>query len=160
MARIRFKGLEAYELKLGKLRSGTREIAAKAIRAAAGIVADPIRENIRNLPIDEGYGTRENPTHGVKQVQKDGLLDGFGITPLRDDNGYYNVKIGFDRYNDLKTKGHPAGQPNQMVARAVESGTIFSDKIPFVRPAVNASKGKAEAKMAKVIDEEIKKIMD
>ena len=47
-----------------------------------------------------------------------------------------------------------------MIARAVESGTTFSDKIPFVRPAVNASKARAEKAMVETLDEEINKIMD
>lgn len=160
MARIKFKGLKEYQAKLEKLSGNTEEIAGRAIYAAAEIVADAVKANIDSLPIDESFGTAEHPTHGLKAIQKRGLQESWGITPMRDDGGYYNVKLGFDGYNDLETKGNPIGQPNQMIARAIESGTSFSDKIPFVRPAVNATKARAEKALSDTLDEEIEKIMN
>ena len=44
-------------------------------------------------------------------------------------------------------------------ARSLESGSSIANKRPFVRPAVNASRPAAEEAMAKVLDEEIEKIM-
>lgn len=160
MARIRFKGVEQYEQKLAHLGESTKEIVGKAIYSAAEIVADTVKQSIESLPIDESYGTKNQPTHGLKQIQKDGLVESWGISPMKNDNGYYNVKLGFDGYNGLKTASHPAGQPNQMIARAIESGTSFSEKIPFVRPAVKASKSKAEKSMERVLNEEIEKVMN
>lgn len=160
MGRVRFKGLDEYMLKITKLGTRTEEICGKAIYHGAEIIADAVKENIRDLPVDESYGTHGNKTHGLKQIQKTGLEKSFGITKLRNDADYYNVKLGFDGYNGLTTKGHPHGQPNQMIARAIESGTSFSDKIPFVRPAVTWGKPFAEKRMAKVLDEEIEKIME
>lgn len=160
MARIKFKGTAEYTMKLEKLSSGAHEAAGRAIYAAAEIVADAVKENIDSLPVDESFGTAEHPTHGLKAVQKRGLQESWGISPMRDDGGYYNVKLGFDGYNGMRTVGHPAGQPNQMIARAVESGTSFSDKIPFVRPAVNATKTRAEKALSDTLDEEIEKLMN
>ena len=48
---------------------------------------------------------------------------------------------------------------NQLVARGIESGTSWKQKCPFVRPAINRSRKRAEAKMAQVIDDEIAKVM-
>ena len=79
---------------------------------------------------------------------------------MQDQNGYLNVKIGFDGYNRTKTDQYPQGQPNQLVARGVESGTSWKQKHPFIRPAVTRARKKAEEKMAEVLDYEIKKIMD
>ena len=79
---------------------------------------------------------------------------------MKDDAGYLNVKIGFDGYNAMRTEKYPQGQPNQLVARGVESGTSWKQKHPFVRPAINASRKRAEAKMAEVLDKEIEKVMD
>lgn len=160
MARIKFKGLEAYELKLSRLSKGIDGIAGSAIYAGAGIVADEIRKGIENLPVITGYGTDNNPLPGgVTSTQKRGLLDGLGISPMQNNNGFFDVKIGFDGYNGTKTKDYPQGQPNQLVARGVESGTSWKQKRPFVRPAVNRSRKTAEKKMADVIDKEIEKIM-
>lgn len=159
MAKITFPGLNDYELMISKLSKGADDIAGKAIYAGAGIVADAIKENIKALPIVRGYGTTENPLPGgVTAPQKAGLIDGIGISPMQSDAGYLNVKIGFDGYNATKTEKYPQGQPNQLVARGVESGTSWKQKKPFIRPAINASKSRAEAEMARILDQEIEKI--
>ena len=114
---------------------------------------------IKALPIVRGYGTTENPLPGgVTAPQKAGLIDGMGISPMQDDGGYLNVKIGFDGYNATKTEEYPQGQPNQLVARGVESGTSWKEKKPFIRPAINASKSRAAAEMALILDQGIEKI--
>lgn len=159
MASIKFKGLEEYEMQISKLGKRTEEICGAAIYQGAKIVADEIRKGIEELPVITGYGTAESPLPGgVTSAQKDGLRDGLGITPMAEKSGFYNVKIGFDGYNRTKTKEHPQGQPNQLVARGAESGSSWKQKSPFVRPAVNRSKRAAEKKMAEIIDYEIGKI--
>lgn len=160
MARITFKNLEEYELRLSKMRDNVEKIAGAAIYEGAAIVTDEIHKGIEDLPIVSGYGTVEKPLPGgVTRAQKDGLLHGLGIAKMQEANGYYNVKVGFDGYNETLTKGYPNGQPNQLVARGVESGTSWKQKCPFVRPAINRSRKRAEAKMAQVIDDEIEKVM-
>lgn len=160
MAKITFPGLSDYELMISKLSKDVDDIAGKAIYAGAGIVADAIKENIKALPIVRGYGTEKDPLPGgVTAPQKAGLIDGMGISPMQDDGGYLNVKIGFDGYNATKTDKYPQGQPNQLVARGVESGTSWKQKKPFIRPAINASKQRAEDEMARILDEEIEKVM-
>lgn len=161
MAKITFPGLNDYELMISRLSKNAADIAGRAIYTGAGIVADEIKSGIQSLPIVRGYGTAENPLPGgVTQPQKQGLLDGLGIAPLQDDGGYLNVKIGFDGYNRTKTEKYPQGQPNQLVARGVESGVSWKQKHPFVRPAVNRSRKRAETAMAEALDEEIKKIVE
>ena len=159
MAKITFPGLNDYELMISRLTKNVDSVAGKAIYAGAGIVADAIKENIKALPIVRGYGTTENPLPGgVTAPQKAGLIDGMGISPMQNDAGYLNVKIGFDGYNATKTDKYPQGQQNQLVARGVESGTSWKQKKPFIRPEINASKSRAEAEMARILDQEIEKI--
>lgn len=160
MAKITFPGLADYEMMLSRLEGSTDEMIGKAVYAGAGIVADAIKDSIKALPIVRGYGTESDPLPGgVTAPQKAGLIDGLGISHMQDDMGYLNVKIGFDGYNATKTEKYPQGQPNQLVARGVESGTSWKQKCPFVRPAINRSRKRAEAKMAQVIDDEIEKVM-
>lgn len=160
MAKITFPGLNDYELMISKLSKDVDDIAGKAIYAGAGVVADAIKENIKALPIVRGYGTEKDPLPGgVTAPQKAGLIDGLGISPMQSDAGYLNVKIGFDGYNATKTEKYPQGQPNQLVARGVESGTSWKKKSPFIRPAINASKQRAEDEMARILDQEIEKVM-
>lgn len=159
---FKFKGIEEYALKLSKLGDQTEEIAGKAIYAGAKIVADEVRKNIEGLPTVDfrAHGTSDHPLDGITDLQKKGLEEGFGVSTMQEDSGYYNVKVGFDGYNAVKTKQYPQGQPNVMIARSVEGGTYFRRPHPFVAPAVRASKKAAEAKMKQVVEEEINKIME
>lgn len=162
MANITFKGLEEYELKLSKLGKDADRIAGKALYAGAAIMTDEIRRGIQSLPVVTGYGTEKNPLPGgVTAVQKRGLLDGLGIAKIQDNgSGFLNVKIGFDGYNQTKTEDYPQGQPNQLVARGVESGSSWKQAHPFVKPAIAKARKKVEKKMAEIIDEEIEKLME
>lgn len=151
------KGMDEYLQKLGNLELRAPESIGKAVYKGADIVADAVKANINSMPVEDQFS--EHIT-GIKSIQKIGLIKSFGIAKMRDDNGYYNVKLGFDGYNALKTKKYPQGQPNAMIARTFESGNSFTKKIPFVAPAVRATREAAEQKMAQVIDTEISKVMN
>lgn len=159
MAKFTFRGMEEYEKKLSQMFEDTHLVGGKAVYKAAGIVADEIRKNIEALPERKGFGTQGKPVRGVTKAGKKGLLDGFGISPIEETDGYLHVKLGFDGYNSARTKNYPNGQPNQLVARGVESGTSWLEKTPFVRPAVRKTQKTAVKAMQEIIDEEAEKIM-
>ncbi len=162
MARIRFSKLHDYELFLSGMKKDMPDIAGKAIYAGAKIIADEVKKNLNalNVTTDElamAAYRKQEPTH-LNERAKKGLIESFGTTKMEQDSGgLFNVKIGFDGYNDVKTKKYPKGQPNQLIARSVESGSTSTIKQPFMRKAVNATRKQAEDKMAEIIDEEIKK---
>lgn len=156
MAKLKFKGLEEYERQLMKLQEVSKDCIGKAIHDGAGIVADAVKANIQSLPIDERRVKNGEMLNGVSAAQKAGLIDGFGIAPLQDEGGYLNVKLGFDGYNGVKTRSYPNGQPNSLIARSVNSGTSFRQRIPFVDNAVTANKAAAEQKMKDTFDKTLK----
>jgi len=162
MAKIRsIKVGDEWARKLSKLSTGQKEIAGKAIYAGAKVVADKIKDNIEKLPEDTfRYLQGDDKFSGVPDGQKKDLEESFGVASIKvDSDGNYNTKLGFDGYGSYPTKKYPKGLPNQLLARAVESGSSVREKHPFVRPAVNATKKTAQAEMGRVIDEEIEKIM-
>lgn len=164
MATIAIKGAEEYALKLSKLQSGTKKVADKAIYRAAGIVADQVKANIEAMPaVSDAENINAFKKKGKSKLtkrQKQGLIRSFGITGIEmDSKGYYNRKLGFDGYNDIVTRKYPKGQPNQLIARVVESGSSYMDKNPFIRPAVNATRAKAKEAMQQVIDDSMKEMM-
>nr|DAH72348.1 MAG TPA: hypothetical protein [Caudoviricetes sp.] len=157
MATFEFGGIDTYIKQLNKLQADTKAgVIGKTVYAGADVVANSVRSAIQSLPEgkegDAGLGA-------VTPAQKRGLLEGFGISKMRDDNGFVNVKLGFDGYNSVKTKKYPKGQPNALIARAVNSGTSFRKKTRFVDKAVNTSKKTAEAAMDAACSREIEKIM-
>lgn len=168
VARFAFKAGEEFELKLAKLEKKSDEIARKAIHRAAGITIDEIRKNLNALPVDPKEDIRKpyryladgEKFQGVPSAQKDDLNDSLGITPISvDSKGDMNTKVGFDGYGSQPTKTYPKGIPNQLIARAIESGSSVREKHAFVRPAVRRIKKEAVEAMQTVIDEEYKKIM-
>lgn len=159
MATMRFRGLDEYLQNLQRVEKNTPEIVGKVVYGMADIVADAVREEINALPAEpdvEALKSWSKDTRAPLTVkEKKGLQKGFGITKMLEEDGYYHVKLGFDGYNDIKTKKYPKGQPNVMIARAIESGSSIRDKHPFIRPATNKSRKSAEKRAQTIIDEEI-----
>lgn len=159
MAKLKMQGLEEYERQLLKLKNISRECIGQAIYDGAGVVADAVKQGIVSLPVDEGPAKRGGMLHGINLAQKQGLSDGFGIARMQDENGFLHVKLGFDGYNSVKTKSFPNGQPNSMIARSLQTGTSFRQRIPFVDQAVSKTKQACEDAMKKKFDEALEKAL-
>ena len=159
MAKITFKGLEEYENKLLQLRNLSKDMIGEAIFEGAAVVADAVKSEIETIPIDNRYATGGTMLNGITEAQKQGLRDGFGIARLQDDNGYLNVKLGFNGYNSQRSKSYPGGQPNSLIARSVNAGSSFRQRIPFVDNAVNRTRSTAEQKMKQKLDTAIGEVM-
>lgn len=155
------KEIEVYERRLAALAEGRKEIIGHVVYEGAKIAADAIFEGVKKIPVRTGraFGTPEKPVEGITLPAKQGLIEGFGISSLQEDNGFLNVKIGFDGYNSVKTEKFPKGQPNQLVMRAVESGTSWMKSHPTIRPALNRARAAVIKKMAETTDEQIKQKM-
>ena len=164
MARVSFKGSQEYALRLRELEHTAAQgtVLEEAVKAGAKPVADEIRRRLDALPSDDFRKLEPGEKFtGLPVVNHLDLLDSFGLTPVdRDRNGFVHVKAGFDGYGSKPTKAYPKGIPNQLLARAVESGSSVREKTPFVRPAVNATRKEAEAEMDRVVRQELEKIFE
>ena len=152
------KGLDNYIAYLQSINAVTDEMIGEVVYDMAKVVADSVRSGIQALPTVRNQANIATYKKGYSRLsdeEKQGLLDGFGVSPMQDDGGYINVKLGFDGYNSVKTKKYPKGQPNALIARVTESGSSYREKTPFIRPAVNASKKQAEQAGQMKIDEKI-----
>lgn len=162
MAKITFKGQSEYFEKLQQLDRvfAKEETLERAVRAGAAPVADQIRQNLGKVPAQHFRKLKGGELiRGLTKSEKRDLESSFGLTPItRDKKGFVHVRAGFDGYGSFPTKTYPQGVPNALVARAAESGSSVREKLPFVRPAVNASREEAIAAMEEVIDDELKKI--
>lgn len=156
------KELDEYIAQLQRIGDDTSELCGQVVYEMAAVVADEVKKNINALPAEPDTEAlaayREKTDPPITYSQKKGLQEGFGISPMQDDDGYLNVKLGFDGYNSTKTRKYPKGQPNAMIARAIESGSSIRKKRPFIRPAVNKAKKRAEEKGQAVINERIEAI--
>lgn len=182
MAKISAKGAEKYLTKLELLGKNTDAICKQAVYQGAKVAADAIDAaiddiTVHSLPKGQTYFylSEEDLANGVlldgiTEAQAKGLHDGLGIAVMENKNFAWNTKIGFDGYNEVRTKTYPKGEPNALIARSVEkgaklareveSGTSLRKKTPFIAPAVKKIRKKAEHAMEVTIDEKIAALMD
>lgn len=155
------KGLDNYIAYLQKINLASEDMVGEAVYAMAKVVADKVRANIEALPAVSNAANIATYKQGVSRLsepEKQGLLEGFGVSAMQNDDGYMNVKLGFDGYNKVKTKKYPNGQPNALIARVTNSGSSYRQKTRFVDKAVAATRKPAEEAGQAKIDEKIKAI--
>ena len=112
-------------------------ILKRSIFKGGKVMGNAVRKVVDDLPVDDTshhHGIRKS----ISSRQKKGLVDSYGIAKVRETRYGWNVKIGFDGYNDIVTKRWPKGQPNAMIARSLNSGTSFLQKNPFMDRTVIA----------------------
>lgn len=155
MAKAQVISVDNFIKDISKLGYDFKALAGPALYEGAGILADELRAKIQALPErDAKIFIKDGQTgKGVTPKQKQALLDSMGIARMRYDGQVYEIKIGFEGYIEPPTPSYPRGVPVSMVARAVESGTSFLQKTPFMKPAFNAAKEKAEKAMEASLEE-------
>ena len=163
MAKIEMHGMEAYLSELRRVGEATKPVCKAAVYAGAKVVADAIKQEIRGLDrvtdAEAMAAWHEKRPVKISVSQKIGLVNSMGITPMDDKYGVISAKVGFDGYNDVKTESWPQGQPNQLIARACESGSSAMLKQPFVRPVIKSVQGAALTEMEIAADKKMKEIL-
>ena len=153
MAKINVgKGISEYTKRLSKLYDISRECIGKTVYVGAEVVIDAMVSELRALPVDNRVVKKGEKIKGINYKQKAGLLKGFGVARMQERNDFYNVKLGFAGYNDMKTNKYPGGQPNSVIARSVVAGTTFRQKNDFVGRAIRKSEADANQKMIETWD--------
>ena len=141
---IKTEGMDELIQKLEKAGDRALGVGARALYKGAGVVADAISSGARSIATEPfkyaGGGTKRKPSpeekalvasakHGVAKFRKNGVS-------VQTSVGYQNA--GYGTING-KTK------PVPQIANAINSGTSFMKKQPFMRRAFSQSKGAAEA---------------
>lgn len=140
-------GLNEYIRKLEKI-ADTSQYLGRAVYQGAAVVNKAVESALQELPTDDRYASFYEKRQGIRSVEKQGLIQSYGIAKMQNDNGYLNVKLGFDGYNKM-------GKANAMIARSLISGTSFLQKNDFIGRAVSKSKAAAEEAMKIEIDRSI-----
>lgn len=143
-------GVDALVNALDMLGAKTTGTIKRAVYEGAHQVGIGMLAAIQSIPVmNDHYVPGDYPLNGITQEQKDGLLSSFGFAKMQDDGGFINTKCGFDGYNSVKTQKYPHGQPNALIANAVNSGTSRRQKYPFVAKGYKMSESNAIAAMDK-----------
>lgn len=163
MAKLEWGGWNEYSDTLKTLENKTSFVAERVLYDMAGYLYREIRRRLEAMPtitdnMGKGRYKQNKPLEALTTLQKEGLLNSLGIAPFRDEINNINTRIGFDGYNDVKTNKYPNGQPNVLIARALEVGTSYLPKHPFIKPAVNAAREELNNIARTTCDREIAKL--
>lgn len=151
--KIEFPLLPEYIEKIYQLGLVTDKICKAAVWEGAAVVHKAVEEEIDGLPLwGKKYGS-------FTADERDGLKASCGFAKMEVSGGSINTKLGFTGYNPKKTKLHPKGIPNALLARSILRGTSFMWKNDFVGRAVRRSKEQATKAMQAKVDELISKTM-
>lgn len=153
MSGISTKGLTETLKMLEKIEGNTDSILEDALKEGIGVVTDEMRVEIQQLKSSDQRKKGELRLPSKKDIK--GLLDSLGYTPVKDDGTIFNVKAGFDGYNDVVTDKYPRGHANQMIANSINKGTSFMQAQPFINRTKKASQANAIDAIQKKLDKEI-----
>lgn len=156
MAKLKVVGIDAAFSEFGEIAKDSEGIAKMCVYDGAGVVADAVKRNIAALPTRDPKEHKRKP-RGATPEEKAALLQGMGVATHRVGGGSVDTVIGFDGYDGNPTKNYPNGHALSMIARTIESGSSWLTATPFMKRAVNSSKGAAEQAMSARFDEEINK---
>lgn len=141
--KLDFEGLDEYLTKLQTLEDPSWAT-KRAVYEGASVMGKQILQAVYDLKVGKGGN--------VNEVQKQGLIEGFGYTKMKNRDGAWITRIGFDGYN-------ADGQPNPMIANIVNSGTSKYPKTRFVDKAVKQATNACHQAMAESFEKDIEKLM-
>jgi HK97 gp10 family phage protein len=138
VAKLKPKLPDDLMIQLEKLSGQTEAVVEKTLKAGAEIVEEKARANLKNSLSGESSGQ---------------LLGALGTSPVKrtNDDGW-DIKVGF-------AENRRDGKVNALIANVLEYGKKGQAAKPFMKPAEDATKAKARARMKKVFTEEANKIV-
>ena len=155
---INVNGLEELNDTLEQLGEHAQGIAAKGLYEGAAIMSESMSKAAESIVTAKFSGKKKHrfPSPEEKAiVTKAGAL---GIAKFDKSDGDVQTSVGYGSkgYAMLGGKRKPIPQ----IAYAINSGTSFMPKQPFIRRGANAGKQKALEKIEEVILDEFEKITE
>lgn len=162
MARFEISdGFEDFEYMLSKLedRSTQARIAKKAIYDGAAPLISEIRSQVRAIPTEKFRYLRDgDKMSSLSEQEKEQLAEAFRISPIKDFDKAWSIKMGFEGYNSFATKKYPNGTPNPLLIASIEKGSSVRTKYPVIRKTISARRDEVIAAMKETAFEEFRKI--
>ena len=155
----------AYELKvdgmaeiselLSKLEEAAPAIAAEALYEGAGTMSAAINSAAESIKTGPG-STREEARYATPEEKAAVLATGAGIAKFDKTGTEVNTSVGYKSAGYAVIKGKT--KPVPLIVNAINSGTSFMHKQPFVRQAARSGGAKAMSVMTAFIEDAFGKI--
>lgn len=154
---MQIEGLAGLSEQLSQLGESAGKVARAGLYEGAGIMADEIKkgaENIQTAPFHYAVFITRQPSPEEKAAV---LAAGVGIAKFDKNGAEVNTSIGYRNagYTTINGKTKPIPQ----IVNAINSGTSFMKKQPFVRKAAATGAKKAETAITKTIEQKFNEII-
>ena len=156
---LKVDGMAEISEALDKLENGAAAAAAQGLYEGAGVMADEMNRaagNIQTAPFK--YASRGDVRLPSPEEKEIVMQASAGIAKFKKDGTEIDTSVGFRNAGYAELKGKPVPLP--LIVNAINSGTSFMRKQPFVRKAVTKGGPKAvqamKDKIESVLDEHMK----
>lgn len=153
---MQIDGMTEINEMLSQMEQQASEVAAKALYIGAGIMADEIRKEAGNIKTGQG-ADRESARYATEEEKQIVLEAAAGIAKFRKSDDSVDTSVGFRNagYAEL----HGRSVPIPKIVNAINSGTSFMHKQPFIRKAKNSGGKKATKAMQEAIEAEFEAVI-
>ena len=153
---VRSEGLAELSTMIDKMAEKAPAVAAQALYEGAGVMAKEIAagagsirtEAFRYASVSRGETRQPSPE------EKAAVTGAVGIAKFDKNGSEIQTSIGYGNAGYAEIKGKQV--PIAKIANAINSGTSFMQKQPFIRKAASSGKGKAVNAMTAFLEEAFK----
>lgn len=150
-------GLDKLIENMDKLGEQAPHVAARGLYDGAGVVADAVSTAVHGIATEPfkyaGRGKTRKPSPEEKAIVTGAK---HGVAKFRNTGVSVQTSVGYQNAGYGTLNG--VTKPVPLIANAINSGTSFMQKQPFMRKAFSQSKGAAVAKIESTILEEFDKL--
>ena len=143
-------GMEEISKLLEKMADAAPAVAAKALYEGAGIMSAEINSAAAGIRTGPG-ATRQDARYATEEEKAAVQAAGAGIAKFKKDGTEVDTSVGYKAAGYATINGKT--KPVPLIVNAINSGTSFMHKQPFVRRAAKSGGAKAMAAISKAIED-------
>ena len=154
---VKVEGIEEVSKMLTAMAERAPGIAAQAVYKGAGTLADELNKQAGQIKTEPFHWAGAGETR-LPSPEEKAIVEGAGAGIARFDKNGTEVQtsVGYSNSGYAPLAGKM--RPIPLIVNAINSGTSFMRKQPFVRKASNTGGKKASAEMTKLIEDAFNKI--
>ena len=149
---VKVDGMETISMMLQNLGDKAEGIASRGLFEGAGIMADEIRKEAAGIRTGPG-ASRESARYATQEEKQIVMDAAAGIAKFKKNGTEVDTSIGFRNAGYAEIYGKSVPIPK--IVNAINSGTSFMHKQPFVRKAANRAKERASEAIRASIEADV-----
>ena len=140
---LQVDGLKELSKAMDKLPEKAMDVASLALYDGAGVVADRVRREVRGISTEPFQYARGGRKRKPSPEEKELLMNApWGIAKFKRKGVVIETSVGMENAGYAELNG--VKKPIPQIANAINSGTSFMEKQPFLRKAFTQSRKAAE----------------